>query len=178
MDHPFNSTTHVVQSNTCLASIYYNIKTIIDDRLLYSNRIPTSSHYFSCVVQVFTKYRLSFKLSKCDLFLPRVEYIGHDCTVGGNYPVQFNFKLIKIWSLPPHDVSLLSFIGLCDFYRNYVPWFESNIKPLCRLQRLYDRQSLPMLAWSPRSSSYSNNTKTTSLHHLFSCDMIVQIQPF
>ena len=29
-----------------------------------------------------------------------------------------------------------------------------------------------------RSSTYSNNSKTTSLHHLFSSDMIVQIRPF
>ena len=34
-------------------------------------------------------------------------------------------------------------------YSNYVPWFENNIKPLRRLQRLYHRQPVPVLAWSP-----------------------------
>ena len=88
-------------------------------------------------------------MSKCDFFLPRVEYVGHDLTASGNCPAQSKFQLIKDWPLPPHGVSLLSFIGLCSFYSNYVPWFESNIKPLRRLQRLYHCQPVPVLAWSP-----------------------------
>ena len=56
-------------------------------------------------------------------------------------------------------MSLLSFIGLCSFYNNYVPWFESNIKPLRRLQRLYHRQDLQLLAWSPQLINGFENCK-------------------
>ena len=120
IDHSFNDTDHVVQSGTFFANIYCNSKTIIDDTLIYSNHIPILLHYFTCVAQVFTKYRLPFKLSKCDFFFPRIEYVGHDLTTGGNCPAQSKFQLINNWHLPPHGV-LLSFIGLCAFYRNYVP---------------------------------------------------------
>ena len=88
------------------------------------------------------------QVKKCDFFLSRVEYVGHDLTADGNCPAQSKFALIKQWPLPPHGVSRLSFIGLCSFYNNYVPWFESNIKPLRRLQRLYHRQALRLLTWS------------------------------
>ena len=141
-----NNTTHIVTSDPSLTHTFCNRKTIIDDTLLYSNHIPTLLHRLSCVSQVFTKYRLSFKLSKCDFFLPRVEYIGHDLTASGNCLAQSKFQLINDCPLQPHGVSLLSFIGLCSFYSNYIPWFESNINPLRHLQRFNHRQSLPILA--------------------------------
>ena len=129
----FHSTKECVPSDPSISKIFCDSKTIIDDTLIFSNHIPTFLHYFSCVAQVFTKYRLSFKLSKCNFFLPRVEYIGHNLTASGSCPAQSKFQLIKDWHLPPHGVSLLSFIGLCSFYSNYVPWFKNNIKPLRRL---------------------------------------------
>ena len=51
----FNDTNHIVQSDTYLVNIYCNSKIIIDDTLLYSSHISILLHYFSCVVQVFTK---------------------------------------------------------------------------------------------------------------------------
>ena len=110
----------------------YDSKTIIDDTLIFSNHIPTVLHYLSCVAQVFTNY----------------------C------PAQSKFNFIKQWHLSPHDVYLLSFISLCLFYKNYIPWFKSNIKPIHRLQHLYHRQTLSLLAWSPQLIDVFENCKT------------------
>ena len=106
-------------------------------------------HYFPCVAQVFTKYRLSFKLSECNLFKDRVEYVGHDLTTEGNCPVVSKFFLQKDWSLSPHGKSLLLFIRICCFYNRYYPWFETNINPLRKLQRNYHRKNIPMMGWTP-----------------------------
>ena len=112
-------------------------KIIIDDILLYSNHVPTLLHYCSCVEQVFTKYRLFFQLTECEIFKQRVEFVGHGLTTHGNCPAACKFDLIKDWPLPPHGISLLSFIGLCSFYRRYCPWFETHIKPLRTLQYFF-----------------------------------------
>ena len=142
----FNSTKYIVPSDTYNAKIFRNSKTNIDARLFYSNHIPTLLYYFSCVAQFLYKYRLSFKMSKCDFFLPHIEYIGYYLTADGNYPFQSKFDLIEQSALQPYNVSLLSFIGFCSFYNNYVTWFESNIKFIRCLQRLYHRQNLLLLA--------------------------------
>ena len=81
---PCNDTSYTVQSDTSLANTFCNNKTIIDNIFFYFNNIPTLLHYFFCVSQVFTKYRLSFKLAKQDLFLLRTEYVGHDLIASGN----------------------------------------------------------------------------------------------
>ena len=62
----FHSIKDCIPSDTSLLTIFCDIKSTIDNILILSNHIPTLLHYFSCVAQVFTKYRLSFKLRKCD----------------------------------------------------------------------------------------------------------------
>ena len=61
---------------------------IIDNVLLFS-------HHISCVTRFFTKHRLSFKLSTCDLFQPGVEYVGHDITIHGYCPAVSKFNLLQ-----------------------------------------------------------------------------------
>ena len=145
-------------------------KIIIDDILLYSNHVLTLLHYFSCVAQVFTKYRLSFKLTKCEFFKKRVEFVGHDLTIYGNCPAASKFDLIRDWPLPPHAISLLSFIGLCSFYSRYCPWFETNIKPLRKLQRFFHRQPIPIMAWTPILITLFDNCK----QHLVSSPLLLR----
>ena len=76
-----------------------------------------------------------------------MEYVVHDLTAEGNHPLKFS--LIQDWSLLPHSRFLLSFIGLRYFYNMYRPWFETNIKPLQKLQRNYHRKNFPMIGWTP-----------------------------
>lgn len=68
----FNETKHIIPSDTSVAIIFSDSKTIINDNLIYSNYIATLLYYFYCVVEVFTKYRLLFELSECHFFLPRI----------------------------------------------------------------------------------------------------------
>ena len=112
----YTDTKHLIHFDSITVTIICNDKIIIDVILLYSNNINTFIHYFSCVSQVFTKYRLSFKLTKCNFFKPRVKFVGHDLTTYGNYPAASKFDLIKHWPLSPHAISLLSFIELCSVY--------------------------------------------------------------
>ena len=125
----FNETKRTINLSDSPTTIVCNDRIIIDDILLFSNHIPTLSHYFSCVVQIFTKFRLSFKLSKCDFLKERVEYVEYGLTANGNCPAKSKFSLIQDWPLLPHGISLLSFIDLCCFYNKYYQRFETNIKP-------------------------------------------------
>ena len=68
----YADTKHFIHLNSSAVSIICNYKIIINDILLYSNHVNTLLQYFSCVVQAFTKYRLSFKLTKCEFLKPRV----------------------------------------------------------------------------------------------------------
>ena len=59
-----------------------------------------------------------------------------------------------------------SIIGMCSFYSRYYPWFETGIKPLRRLQRLFHHAELPIMAWSPSTISFFKLIVKQILFHL------------
>ena len=126
-------------------------KGIIDDILIWSTHLDTAMIYFECVCKLFLKYRVSFRLDKCEFLKNRVEYVGHDLTPIGNCPAQSKFDMIQGWPLPTTSQALHSFIGLINFYHNYAPYFEIRLKPLRQLYRRFLRSELPILAWTPAS---------------------------
>jgi hypothetical protein len=128
-------------------------KNIIDDTLLWCTDKRTVLLYFRCVCEIFQRYRVSFHPKKCDFFKSRVEWIGHDLRWNGNSPASSKFSLLHDWTLPTSGVSLHSFIGLCTYYNKFVPWFETDIKPLRDLERRHHRKPIPADAWTPSLSA-------------------------
>ena len=124
-------------------------KTIIDDILIWSTRLHTTLLYFQCVCEIFQKYRVSFRLDKCEFLRDRSEYVGHDITPSGNCPASSKFDMITDWTLPTNSRSLMSFIGLVNFYHQYSPFFEIRLRGLRSLYRRYRGELIPIIAWSP-----------------------------
>ena len=131
------------------ATIICDDEIIMDDILLFPKHDTTVIHYFSCVSQVFTMYRLLFKLYKYDFFEIIVEFCWHDLTTLKNFSAESKLQLIEEYPLPTTGTSLLSFIDLCTFNNRYCPWFETNLKLLLKLQRYFHHAQLPLMAWPP-----------------------------
>ena len=139
--------------------VVHGSKIVIDDILLYSTNVFTLIRYFSCVARVVVRHRLSFKLSKCKFFEPRVKYLGYDLTSRGNCPEKSKFNMITDWKLPVNGNPLLSFIGMCSLYACFPPWFGISIKPLRFLQRLHHRKDIPEASWTPELQTIFDKCK-------------------
>ena len=74
--------------------LYCGTKLIIDDVLIWCSNIACIIVYFQCVCKVFKKFRVSFRQDKCQFFLNRVEYVGHDLLPDGNCPAKSKFNMI------------------------------------------------------------------------------------
>ena len=94
--------------------LVWGSKTIIDDILLWCDKKYLTLLLFTCVCEVFQKYRMSFRLDKCEFFKKRVEYVRYDILRHGNSPAQSKFNLLNNWELPKFGQSLFSFIGLVN----------------------------------------------------------------
>ena len=108
-------------SSTADVKVVHGSKIVINDILLYSTNIFTLIRYFSCVARFFVRHRLSFKLSKCKFFEPRVDCLGYDLTSSGNCPAKSKFNMITDWTLPVNGTPPLLFIGMCFFMRASPP---------------------------------------------------------
>ena len=113
-------------------TIVSGTKIIIDDILVCALFV-----YLECICTVFRKYRVNFRLDKCDFLKLRVEYVGHDVTNDGNCPASSKFSMINDWKIPERGESLFSFIGLINFYHRYAPCMEIRLKPLRKLLKQY-----------------------------------------
>lgn len=129
--------------------VYYGSRTIIDDILLWCSNMKLVLLYLKCVCEVFQKYRVSFKLKKCDFLQERTEYVGYDVLSHGNSPASSKFDMINDWTLPTDGPSLHSFIGLINFYHKFAPYLEIRLKPLRKLCKKYFRKSIPFMEWTP-----------------------------
>ena len=129
--------------------LYRGSRVIIDDILLWASNLQVVLLYFECVCEVFQKYRVSFRLDKCDFLKDRVEYVGHDLTPTGNCPARSKFKMIDDWTLPTNGRALHSFTSLINFYNHYPPFLEMRMKPMRALYRKYLRKDIPLMAWTP-----------------------------
>ena len=112
-------------------------RVIIDEILLQCSNIDALFIYLECICKIFRKYRVSFRLDKCDFLKPRVEYVGHDVTNDGNYPASSKLNMINDWKLPERGESLSSFIGLLNFYHRYTPYMKIRLKPIRGLLKCY-----------------------------------------
>ena len=142
----FADTKYLICETLDPDKVIYNDRIIIDDILLYSKHVLTLLHYVSCVAQVSTKYRIYFKLTKYKFMQSRVEFVGHNLAKYENCPAASKFELIENWPHPTHAISLPAVIGLCSFYSRYFPLFETNIKPLRKLQRFFHRIPVAIMA--------------------------------
>ena len=85
--------------------LVFGTKIIIDDILLWYSNVDALLIYFECNCRIFRKYRVSFRLDKCDFMKPTVEYVGHDITNDGNCPASSKFDIINNWHLPERSES-------------------------------------------------------------------------
>lgn len=99
-------------------------RTIIDDIVCWSISKSLALLMLECMCRVSLKYRASFKLSKCDFFFKRFEYVGHDIMPNGNTTAKSKYNLINNWALPLDVDNLHSFVCLCNYYSKFCPLFS------------------------------------------------------
>ena len=85
--------------------LVFGTKIIIGDILLWYSNVDALLIYFECICRIFRRYRVSFRLDKCDFMKPRVEYVGHDITNDSNCPASSKFDIINNWHLPERGES-------------------------------------------------------------------------
>jgi len=73
------------------------------------------------------------KLSKCELWLKEVAFLGHVISSGGVAVEPSKVKDVLEWE-PPQTVSeIKSFLGMTGYYRRFIEGFSSIAKPMIAL---------------------------------------------
>ena len=117
-----------------LAGLQWQICLIyLDDVIIFSK---TCLEHISRLDEVLTKLGqagLKLKPKKCHFFCKEVLYLGHRVSKEGIATDPEKVKAVQDWEVPTNLTDVRSFLGLCSYYRRFIPQFSSIAKPLTKL---------------------------------------------
>ena len=121
-----------------------NSRIIVDGIFSWATSLDLALKYLICQLKICQSQNLSLNLKKCTFFPKRVEFVGTDVCVDGNHPAMSKFGLINSWPTPTIIRDIANFIGLSQFYCEYIPHYKSRIKRMQEILQLpYTEPSAP-----------------------------------
>ena len=111
----------------------------LDDVLIFSKTKEEHLKHIENVFRQLREHNLKLKLSKCEFFMDEISYLGFTVNEKGIQPDSDKIKAISTLATPQSVRDVRSFIGMCSYYRRFIPKFSSIAEPLIELTRKYAR---------------------------------------
>src|SRR3954468_13811425 len=105
----------------------------IDDILIFSKTDAEHCEHIRQVLALLRQHKLYGKISKCEFFKTSVSYLGHIISNQGIATDPEKVEAIQAWPVPKSLKELQSFLGICNYYRRFVPHYSSIAAPLTQL---------------------------------------------
>ena len=94
------------------------------------------SDHLNNLQEVFERFRfhgMKFKPSKCELFKKEMEFLGRLVSPEGVTITNHAIDVIKNWQEPETVKQLESFLGFCNFHRNFIKGYSDIAEPMFRV---------------------------------------------
>ena len=105
----------------------------LDDVVIFSRTHEEHIKHLTEVFHRFEQFNLKLKPRKCEMFRPKVKYLGHVVSAAGVATDPGLIDKVKAWEPPRTQKEVRAFLGLAGYYRAYVPDFGVVAEPLVRL---------------------------------------------
>ena len=105
----------------------------IDDILVYSKDWEEHRHHLHLVLDTLRQNKLYAKLSKCEFWLEKVNFLGHMVSKDGIEVDPAKVTAIMEWPAPKTQTEVRSFLGLAGYYRRFIKDFAKVARPLTQL---------------------------------------------
>nr|KYP53826.1 Retrovirus-related Pol polyprotein from transposon 17.6 [Cajanus cajan] len=103
------------------------------DILVYSTSFTTHLLHLRSILDLLLVNQFFAKRSKCVFGVECVTYLGHTITESGVQPDLEKVKAIIDWPVPLSFTGLRGFLGITDFYRQFVRHYARITAPLTEL---------------------------------------------
>ena len=108
------------------------------------------SDHLNNLQEVFERFRyhgMKFKPTKCELFKKTMEFLGRQVSPNGVTITNHAIEVIRNWKKPTNVKQLQSFLGFCNFHRNFIKNYSEIAEPMFRLLKKKQQFS-----WGPEQN--------------------------
>ncbi|GKA31151.1 putative reverse transcriptase domain-containing protein [Tanacetum coccineum] len=103
----------------------------IDDILIYSKNKKEHEEHLKAILEFLKKEELYAKFSKCEFWLPKVQFLSHVIDSQGIHVDPAKIESIKDAS-PKMPTKIRQLLGLVGYYRRFIKGFSKIAKPMTK----------------------------------------------
>nr|GEU93086.1 reverse transcriptase domain-containing protein [Tanacetum cinerariifolium] len=89
--------------------------------------------HLKLILESLKKEELYAKFSKCEFWIPKVQFLGHVIDSKGIHVDPEKIKSIKDWASPKTPTEIHLFLGLAGYYRRFIEGFSMIAKSMTKL---------------------------------------------
>ncbi|GJX96463.1 putative reverse transcriptase domain-containing protein [Tanacetum coccineum] len=105
--------------------------------LMYSLRTCRNKQeheeHLKLILELLKKEELYAKFSKCEFWIPKVQFLGYVIDSQGIHVDPAKIESIKVWASPKSLTEIHQFLGLVGYYRRFIEGFSKITKPITKL---------------------------------------------
>ncbi|GJU08281.1 putative reverse transcriptase domain-containing protein [Tanacetum coccineum] len=101
-------------------------------KLCHSNKKEYEEHS-KAILELLKKEELYAKFSKCEFWIPKVQFLVHVTDSQGIHVDPAKIESIKDWASPKTPMEIRHSLGLAGYYRRFIKGFSKNAKPMTKL---------------------------------------------
>ena len=105
----------------------------LDNILIFSNNEEEHLKYLDMVLTILRQHDLKAKRSKCEFFKPELKFLGHLISANGMRHDPAKVSSVVDWPTPVSAYEVRSFLGLANYFREYIRAFAATAAPLTAL---------------------------------------------
>ena len=107
----------------------------LDDVLIFSKDPEEHLRHIETIFKRIRQHGLKLKLKKCTFFKEETDYLGFVISKDGIKPDSKKVEAIRDLPEPKSFREIRGFIGMCSYYRRFVPNFSKIAEPLIDLTK-------------------------------------------
>jgi len=112
------------------SSIYPWVQVYLDDILIMANTLTEAKSRLWTVLTILRHHNIRANIRKSQLLRNRIHYLGHTVQKGSVRMEPSKVHAILRKQYPTSITELRSFLGSCNYYRNYIPMYATLAAPL------------------------------------------------
>ncbi|GJR18936.1 putative reverse transcriptase domain-containing protein [Tanacetum coccineum] len=95
--------------------------------------IREHEEHLKAILELLKKEKLYAKFSKCEFWIPKVQFLGHVIDSRGIHVDPAKIESIKDWASPKTPTEIRQFLGLAGYYRRFIEGFSKIAKSMTKL---------------------------------------------